>query len=230
MRTLIIPDIHNHTEHADHWLRSGKYDHVVFLGDYFDDFYDTPDDAAATARWLRDRMNSSADIFLLGNHDASYLFPDFPELECPGFTRQKSRVIHEIMKPVHWKRLQLAHFEQGWLMSHAGFHPAWINEPTVEKIMARCERAMDAAKRRVIDPILGAGEDRGGLQKFGGPLWMDFGNFLPIPGIHQLVGHTPDSEVREKMTSDSRNYCIDVSNASVAAILCDGQMKILTEK
>jgi hypothetical protein len=22
MRTLIIPDIHNHTENADHWLRS----------------------------------------------------------------------------------------------------------------------------------------------------------------------------------------------------------------
>jgi hypothetical protein len=28
----------------------------------------------------------------------------------------------------------------------------------------------------------------------------------------------------------SRNYCIDVSNASVAAILCDGKIKILTQE
>ena len=230
MRTLIIPDIHNHTHHAEHWLKTQQYDHVVFLGDYFDDFDDTPGDVMNTARWLSARMDAGEDIFLLGNHDAAYLFPDSPQLECPGFTRQKSRAIHEIMKPVHWQRLQLAHFEQGWLMSHAGFHPVWIKEPNVEKIMSRCEKAMDAAKRRIVDPILGAGEDRGGLQKFGGPLWMDFDNFMPIPGINQLVGHTPDQDVRETCTTDSRNYCIDVRNASVAAILCDGELTILNRE
>ena len=115
-------------------------------------------------------------------------------------------------------------------MSHAGFHPVWIKEPNVEKIMSRCEKAMDAAKRRIVDPILGAGEDRGGLQKFGGPLWMDFDNFMPIPGINQLVGHTPDQDVRENCTTGSRNYCIDVRNASVAAILCDGELTILNRE
>lgn len=230
MRTLIIPDIHNHTHNADHWLQTQQHDRVVFLGDYFDDFGDTPEDVMNTARWLSARMDSSDDIFLLGNHDASYLFPDSPELECPGFTRQKSRAIHEVMSARHWERLQLTHFEQGWLMSHAGFHPVWMKEPTVEKILSRCDLAMELARKRVVDPILGAGEDRGGLQKFGGPLWMDFGSLMPIPKINQLVGHTPAHEVREKSTAESSNFCIDVRNASAAAILCDGKLTILNKE
>lgn len=228
MRTLIIPDIHNQTENADHWLQTQKYDRIVFLGDFFDNYEDSACEAAKTALWLRERMEARDDVFLLGNHDAAYLFPD--ALECLGFTRAKSRAIHEVLKPRHWQRFQLAHFEQGWLLSHAGFHPVWIKEPSVKNILSRCGKAMRLAKKRIVDPILGAGEDRGGLQRFGGPLWMDFDNFLPIPKINQIVGHTPDEAVREKITSNSRNYCLDVKNASVAAILCGGKITILNRE
>ena len=86
------------------------------------------------------------------------------------------------------------------------------------------------ATRHVVDPILGAGEDRGGAQYFGGPLWMDWDNLMPIPGINQIVGHTPDSAVRKKITRKSRNYCLDVRNGSVAAILSDGKLKILNRE
>ena len=227
MRTLIIPDLHNQTQNADHWLQSQQYDRVVFLGDYFDNFGDSALEARQTALWLRERMEASNDVFLLGNHDASYLFPDSPELECPGFTRAKSRAIHEMLGPRHWTRLVLAHVEQGWLVSHAGFHPVWMKDPTVEKILARCRKAMRLAAKRSIDPILGAGEDRGGMQLFGGPLWMDFGSLVPIPGINQIVGHTPGREVRENHGPGSRNYCLDVKNGSVAAILSDEKLTIL---
>ena len=227
MRTLIIPDLHHRTDHADHWLATQRYDRVVFLGDYFDDFADDVADARKTARWLRDRMDSTEDIFLLGNHDAAYLFPDAPELYCPGFTRAKARGIREILRPEHWGRLLLAHAEQGWLISHAGFHPVWMKEPTVPRILRRCAKAMQQAKRGIVDPILGSGEDRGGLQRFGGPLWMDWGSLLPIPGISQIVGHSPDGEVREKTGDRSRNYCLDVRTASVAAILADGVVEIV---
>jgi len=163
MRTLIIPDIHHHSDHADHWLATQRHDRVVFLGDYFDDYHDNVNDARRTAMWLRERMKNADDIFLLGNHDVAYMFPRSADLYCPGFTQAKARGIGEILRPEHWKRLRLAHAEQGWLMSHAGFHPAWLKEPTVERILRRCDRAMQKAKRRVVDPILGAGEDRGGL-------------------------------------------------------------------
>jgi aromatic ring-cleaving dioxygenase len=227
MRTLIIPDIHSQIENADHWLSSQRYDYAVFLGDYFDNHGDNVSDARKTAMWLRDRMDSKRDVFLLGNHDAAYMFPHSDELYCPGFTRAKAKAIREILQPAHWGRFKLAHEEQGWLISHAGFHPVWMKELTVEKILRRCGEAMQLAARGKVDPILGAGEERGGLQRFGGPLWMDWDSLMPIPGIHQIVGHSAGTEVREKSTLESRNFCLDVNNASVAGLLCDGHLEIL---
>ena len=229
MRVLIIPDIHHQIENADHWLSSQRYDRVVFLGDYFDNHGDDAGDARKTAIWLRDRMKPKNDVFLLGNHDVPYMFPRNAEVECPGFTQVKAKAIREILRPEHWHRFKLAHEEQGWLLSHAGFHPVWIKEPSVEKILRRCSKAMQLAAKGKVDPILGAGEDRGGLQRYGGPLWMDWGSLVPIPGINQIVGHTADVEVREKTTSDSRNFCLDVGNASVAGLLCDGHLEILAK-
>ena len=228
MRTLIVPDIHNHIENADHWLSSQTCEQVVFLGDYFDNFGDNAGDARKTAFWLRNRMDSTDDVFLLGNHDVPYMFPGMDELYCPGFTRAKAKAIHEILKAEHWHRFKLAHEEQGWLLSHAGFHPVWMEEPTVEKILRRCGEAMRRVARGDVDPILGMGLDRGGwLQNFGGPLWMDWDTLVPIPGINQIVGHTPGAEVRVKITTKSRNFCLDVENASVAAMLSDGKVTIL---
>lgn len=228
MRTLIIPDLHHRTDHADHWLATEKYDRVVFLGDYFDSFDDETNDARQTAIWLRNRMETTDDIFLLGNHDAAYLFPDDPALECEGFTCEKAAAIGEILQPHHWHRLELAWEEQGWLLSHAGFHPVWIDIPSVPRILARCRTAMELARRSEVDPILGYGEKPGGIQRYGGPLWMDWASLQPIAGIHQIVGHSSDDQVRENSTLESRNFCLDVNNASAAAILSDGEIRLLS--
>lgn len=227
MRVLIIPDIHNQIVNAEHWLSKQSYDHVVFLGDYFDSHDDNAEDARKTAIWLRDRMDSTNDVFLLGNHDAPYMFPRSDELYCPGFTREKAKAIRQILKPEHWRRFKLAHEEQGRLISHAGFHPVWMKEATVEKILTRCNEAMQLAAKGKVHPILGFGEVPGGLQRYGGPLWMDWDSLMPIPGIHQIVGHSTGTEVREKSTKESRNFCLNVRNVSVAGLLCDGHLEIL---
>ena len=227
MSTLIIPDVHHHTENADHWLKTQSFERVVFLGDFFDDFGDDVNDARRTALWLRDRMERTDDVFLLGNHDAAYRFPDSPDLYCPGFTPAKSKGIHEILKPSHWDRFQLAHEEQGWLLSHAGFHPSWINGLTGDQILERCTLALNRAKKQIPDPLLGAGMDRGGSERFGGVLWMDWNSLIPIPEINQIVGHTPGKVVREKSTPTSQNYCLDVKNASAAGVITDGKLSIL---
>jgi metallophosphoesterase superfamily enzyme len=51
-----------------------KYDRVVFLGDYFDDFRDTPESGRATAEWLRTNVRDSRFTFLHGNHDLARMF------------------------------------------------------------------------------------------------------------------------------------------------------------
>ena len=97
----------------------------------------------------------------------------------------------------------------------------------MKKILSRCDKAMRLAIDDQIDPILGMGELPGGIQKFGGPLWMDWNHFMPIKGINQIVGHTMDDDVRTKEGEDSSNYCIDVSHDCAAALLCEGSVQIL---
>ena len=230
MATLVIPDIHHHTGKADYWLQTQRYDRVVFLGDYFDAEGDNPQIARRTALWVKKRMENTNDVFLLGNHDVAYMFPKFAALNCTGFTVEKSKSIRAILGPEHWARFQIAHAEQGWLLSHAGFHPEWMENPTIERILERCALAMKRAKKKVVDPFLGVGEDRGGFQEFGGPLWMDWESFSPIPGINQIVGHTACLSVRKKTSDNSKNYCLDVRNASAAALLYEGWHKILTRE
>jgi len=227
MRTLIIPDLHHRTDHADHWLATQRFDRVVFLGDYFDAFDDNASDARLTAVWLRERLENTSAVFLLGNHDVPYMFPDEPALECPGFTRSKAAAIREVLQRRHWQRFELAWQEQGWLLSHAGFSPIWIEKPSCARILARCGKAMKLAHRGKVDPVLGYGEQPHGLQRFGGPLWMPWEAFVPTSGLNQIVGHTSDTEIREKTGERSQNYCIDVGNASVAAILSEGRLEIL---
>ena len=47
MTTLVIPDLHHRVAAAEEWIARYPADRVVFLGDYFDDFDDTPKMAEA---------------------------------------------------------------------------------------------------------------------------------------------------------------------------------------
>ena len=227
MKTLIIPDLHHHIENAERWLSTQQFDRVVFLGDYFDDFGDNVSDARKTATWLRRRIETTQDIFLLGNHDAPYMFPDNPQLYCPGFTKAKAAGINEILAPEHWKRFQLAHREQGWLMSHAGLHPNMLPSEGLDGLEQRCHLSLDRASQGKSDPLLAWGMDRLGPEIVSGPLWLDWESLRPITGINQIVGHTPGSKVRKKVTPTSKNYCLDVRNGCAAAILSKGEILIL---
>ena len=226
--TLVIPDLHHHTENAERWLHNQQFDRVIFLGDYFDDFGDNVNDARRTATWLRQRMDQTEDVFLLGNHDAAYMFPDNGALYCPGFTKAKARGIHEILRPEHWRRFRLAVVEHGWLLSHAGFHPTFVPGLDPNAITAVAAWALRDAAKGVIDPMLGMGLDRNGSQPVGGVLWMDRDSLIPIPGIHQIIGHTPGQSVREKITPESRNCCLDVRNGAAAALIDSNEITILT--
>jgi len=143
MRTLIIPDLLHHTENADYWLCSQSYDRAIFLGDYFDNFGNNVSDSRLSANWLRKRMDTTDAVLLLGNHDSVYLFPNLDAMYCPGFTK----AIHEILQPKHWQRFKLAHFEQGWLLSHAGFYSHWTKTLTLKQIIAFGDCAMMKAAK-----------------------------------------------------------------------------------
>src|ERR1039457_2099753 len=71
----------------------------------------------------------------------------------------------------------------------------------------------------------GPGVSRSGGQRIGGICWMDWDELVPIPGLNQLVGHTPDKSVRHKKAPTSRNICLD-TNLRNYAVFDGGKLEI----
>jgi hypothetical protein len=64
---LIIPDIHHKVGMVERIRANHPGMPAIFLGDYFDDFYDTPAHMEVTCRWLKQAIGRGQDTFLLGN-------------------------------------------------------------------------------------------------------------------------------------------------------------------
>ena len=120
--TMIVPDIHNRVRLAEELIAKENPDNIVFLGDYFDDYGDTLEDATNTALWLKESLTKPNRVHLLGNHDLSYLNPTFA---CSGFSEgklyaiSKTKVDLSKLKTHHW-------LDKKWLCTHAGLSdPFW---------------------------------------------------------------------------------------------------------
>ncbi len=209
---LIIPDIHHKADVVERIRQRHPGVPAIFLGDYFDDFHDTPWDMETTCRWLKKAMEDERDTFLLGNHCFAYLAYELGARWgiCSGWEPGKQQVFHQhfpgdaLLKSTGWMMNC-----QGWLISHAGvsrkLHQSFAKRKTVEEILNWVQNAENALTAGVRHAAFLAGMDRGGPARVGGILWCDWNTFEPIQGIRQIVGHTPGGEVRYKRDS----VCLD---------------------
>jgi len=115
------------------------------------------------------------------------------------------------------------------VVSHSGFHPAWLEGAELGRYRELIDRlgakAWDCLNRGEHHFLLGRGVSRSGDQKIGGINWLDWDELVPIPGLNQLVGHTPSQSVRHKNTPTSQNICLD-TNLRHYAVFEDGQLEI----
>lgn len=220
MKTIIISDIHNRVDWIEPFLSSLKYDRVVFLGDYFDEFNDTLEDTAKSAEWLKQSLHKPNRVHLFGTHDIWYRFPHNNYLRASGNTEWKAKVIEDIISEEEWDILKLYHFEQDFYMTHAGIHPLFADVTNIRKIIKiETDNALNDAKKGIINAWLEAGEARGGFQKVGGLTWLDWDEeFEPISHINQIVGHTTHHYPVENNTKYSKNYCIDTKNEYIGIL------------
>lgn len=256
MKTIIISDLHNRFEWIEDALLSPllqPYDNTVFLGDYFDDFNDTPEMAANAARWLKLSLQKPNRIHLTGTHDLWYRFPYNRFIAASGNTEAKMHAIRSVLTEQDFNLLKLYHYEQGFLMTHAGIHINLISEyvfkhkdlfdkyivnkelqlngqEIVDKIVKPATiDAIDRVKDGYSHPWLDAGVVRGGRQSIGGITWLDWiYEFKPIPGLNQIVGHT-HTELNipgEKYIKSSINYDLDTRNHHIG-ILEDGKFRYI---
>ena len=230
MKTIIISDIHNRTEFIEPLLSSISHDKVIFLGDYWDDYYDTYDDIVRTSKWLKKSLYISNRIHLHGNHDLWYRFYHNHHIMCSGNTEEKAKIISNIMEPNDWKMFKLYYFEQNFHITHAGIHPKILNSLTIHDIDIVTSVALTDVKCDNPNQWIEPGIARGGFNQIGGITWLDWNcEFEPIPNINQIVGHTPMLQHKEKITYNSMNYCLDTNNHHIG-ILEDGKLEIIKNK
>ena len=246
---LIIPDVHEQIVRTKKILANPQYKNVkwvVFLGDWMDSFDGLTWQTHETVRWLRDNVGNPKYTFIWGNHDIHYAFPCGGTI-CSGFDKNKLEIVRRCLTDKdHWQKFKLLHWigvpvndeQRGnlvkpteWLVSHAGVHPVLLNPITgFEKgsLQALEEEAMWKLRYcQQVTSFIAAGRGRGGLARVGGVDWLDWeSEFVPINGLHQIVGHSHGKEIRVKnLLPISYNYCVDTALRHVVEIKEDGTIK-----
>jgi len=245
-KILCIGDIHNRWVAAE--AIASKYDDthtIVFVGDYFDNFHDTAIDADQTARWLKESLSKPNRIHLMGNHDINYDYKNVRAsgqiYHCSGYSPAKDDAINRILTNEDWDKIKIAHFENGFWFSHAGFHPFWFASPPYgmdnEIINIKLKKILNAIEsREYSNELCAAGKCRGGINRVGGLLWRDHyqepytGSYWnDQSGIKQVYGHTPMRKGIDVEETRNKGLCIDIDCGlqQVLEILEDGRYNII---
>ena len=179
----------------------------MLLGDYFDAHGGTPEDARATAIWLKEKVLYNPKIIgLVGNHDINYIWHNNPNYRCSGYSEFTSIAINDVLNENDKNQLKFFHIDQGYAFTHAGVsNQIWkklllrfpenaTNKPKLEffrdVLTDVVAESIDIANQGGSAELFGAGWDRHGWQPDGGILWVDWNNLSPLKGVNQIVGHS----------------------------------------
>ena len=203
---LVIPDVHHRFEWAEAVIANEGADcsSIIFTGDYLDDFGDTPQDTYRTSKWLKKSLTDKRRIHLLGNHDVAYFGCGYQTANWSGWSEHKQEVFSQIFPPESFTDLPFSLAVQAgpWILSHAGFsggkNSPLVGHPPHALLhwaqQARQNLQYHMQQRGSVPMLLTCGYVRGGNSSIGGLLWCDFDReFVPLPGLHQIVGHTPET-------------------------------------
>lgn len=205
-KTIVFADIHHRYKTVQRIIDSVPHDNVILLGDYFDSYYDTAEDAKNTAIWLKEKVLHNPKIIpLFGNHCASYIFNNNLHLRCSGYRDEKNAAINKILNDDDKSKFKVYHIADNHVFSHAGLtNPLWrsysakFDEKDGESKLEFFDRVLsyyaeeniNKAKSNKNAELFSAGWERGGYQQHGGINWVDWDYLAPINGINQVVGHS----------------------------------------
>ena len=212
-KTLVIGDTHGNIKAVKAALSEGFP--VVFLGDYLDSKDRSIEDQVKTLRTVLKAIEEGKAVGLFGNHDIQYHYG----FQSSSGYRKKTQdyVTHldmSVLKDYYWC--------EGFLLTHAG-----VNQEMLEyEGYSSVEDYLNDTEKK--DRFDWCGWARGGHRPRGGLRWNDYNwEFIPVPGVNQVFGHTRGKEIREI----DNNWCIDVleddySTSYKGLLIEDGKAEI----
>jgi hypothetical protein len=204
-RTLILADVHCRWKKNQQIIENETFDKIIFGGDFFDQFHDTPFDNAQTARWLKRTIEKYKVEICMSNHDIAYRYPNNRDLVCSGFSEEKSKAINEVLTREDWDLFVPYIVEQDFLISHAGVS-SWLYQYICSVHSVEKTNSLEAVEATLAHEIAEAeymcehgtshafywvSSFRGGMSRIPGLNWCDFREFIPIKNVNQIFFHTP---------------------------------------
>lgn len=175
---------------------------LFFWAIFFDDFGDSPQAFNEMIDWLEVAAEKENYIFIFGNHDMHYAFPD-NKWRCSGYEQWKHFIVRDRLS-TNWFQQHFKFYhvlDKTWLLSHGGLHASHIPQKIsslhesrdifFDKLTAYLDEEIIKGYRNQ-SWIFRAGLCRGGFQDYGGITWCDHTmEMTPTIGLHQIYGHTP---------------------------------------
>lgn len=223
-----------------------NFDHIVFLGDYFDCF-PHQQGRADPRTWVSMlhtvyQVLGSKATWLVGNHDLPYIevYPKTSEeidkaaiiTPHPGFTPLIASILAEYQMEDFLFGLELCTQVDKYIISHAGFHPKILPpfkykypRTSIKKLYTTWEQQKRHFHLNVDHWINQVGPVRaGGNSKyaFGSPVWLDwFTEFEDIEGCPQIVGHAQVNAYLRGLPYEplkkGKSLCIDLAQSGYAS-------------
>ena len=209
MSMIVVGDLHGDLEITKYFLKE-KNKQVCFLMDVLDSFTFSREDQFEALQLILYAIASRNNIVgVLANHELSYANPYC--YRASGFsngfwTRLKySSLIRQI------EQLPIVIEAAGFLITHAGISKTWL--PDADDNYWTADEIIDYIEYIDLDTIAQVGVARGGTARCGGPLWCDYwSEFVPVPGIKQVMGHSayrPEGERKGIVVDGHGNWNID---------------------
>ncbi len=202
-KLLVIGDIHGRCQELEQALEKAKALEAfpIFIGDITDSFNKTNAEQSAALIRIADLCEGNKAKCLWGNHDLSYLFPQW--FKCSGFSETK-RVLFSAGYQKLWKSGNFVPFlsfpfgEKRILITHAGLAPKHVPALAKDPINFLVEHFTGDIRAIPDHPLLQAGFDSGSWDQMqGGITWLRPSELKEgFTDIIQIVGHTPQNSIQ----------------------------------
>lgn len=219
MKALFVGDVHNHLymfKDIERLDKEYKFDRIIFLGDYVDDWLTDNHNSLETLNTLFKLKEKGPDKYtmLIGNHELSYL--GFP---CSGHHKELEDLVEQKLKENIYNLEYYTEIEldgKTFVCSHAGFTNDYICQ--VLDVYGDWKPVLDELQKNRLQNLAYlryCSRARGGMDSCSSFVWTDRMEHLRLaqnekPVIpYQIAGHTPVTTVAFHSAENSEMYFVD---------------------
>lgn len=231
-KILVCGDLHT-KYHIFEYVKSlaFKYDKIIFLGDYVDD-WNAPPEASwnlvnSLVEWKKTEPNK---VFLLwGNHDLSeYISNAF---RCAGYNPRTNELVREVFTR-NRDLFQVAYSWHDILFTHAGLTNSFAKQIGIDDLEHKSSDIIANELNKLIyipkdiNRLAQIGPARGGIS-VPSPIWVDKMELIEdyCSDLRQVVGHTPVEQISKfEVGNTSLVFCDTFSTKPNGEYIGDGSL------